>query len=219
MPWGRPVDEAQRGRRRRGRRGAARRRPVGRVQRVDGEHVLDVHEQQLLVLLLVVQAELDEARWARVERRRRRACGHGGVDVPAVVADLLDGAGPAQQAALGAGVPGARLLVVRVEQVVVARVEGPVAGQVAGPARTSRRTRWCGPGATWWGSRRAWTGRPGPRAAAARPGPRSGPGRCGRRPGAPRARWSRRSCGPPLRVREGAGRSGRRRPAGGPAAT
>ena len=47
------------------------------------EHVLDVHHEQLLVLLLVVQAELEQ-----LARPRRRAPveqrAHGGVDVLAV---------------------------------------------------------------------------------------------------------------------------------------
>ena len=50
---------------------AERRLDVGRLERVAREHVLDVHQQQLLVLLLVVQAELDERGERRATRRRR----------------------------------------------------------------------------------------------------------------------------------------------------
>ena len=42
--------------------------PVGGTQRVGPEHVLDVHQQQFLVLLLMVQAQLDQAEHLRAER-------------------------------------------------------------------------------------------------------------------------------------------------------
>ncbi len=62
---------------------------VRRLQRVAGQHVLGVHHEQLLVLLLVVLAEHDQrgdiGRHAPVEHRE-----HGAVHVPAVGRDLAD---------------------------------------------------------------------------------------------------------------------------------
>ena len=74
-----------------GKRGR-RRVDVERVDRVVEEHVLDVHEQELLVLLLVVQTEPDERR----QRRPRVGVAmidqllHRGIDVHAVPADFFD---------------------------------------------------------------------------------------------------------------------------------
>ena len=117
--------------------GAARRRHAVRTRdRWDcsAEHVLDVHEQQLLVLLLVVEAELDE-------RGRRRGVArvdelvHRVVDVRAVLRDLVD-ARPREQTALRARVPRTDRFVVRVEEVRVRGVERRVAGE---PGREDER--------------------------------------------------------------------------------
>ena len=108
----------------RGRARAADAGCVDGVERVAEKHVLDVHEQQLLVLLLVVQAELDERATAVQVGRRpsiRQSC-IASSTCARYSADLGD-RGPGQQAALRAGMPRADLLVVRVEQVVVRRVE------------------------------------------------------------------------------------------------
>lgn len=92
-------------------------RAVNRAQRVGGEVRLDVHAQQFLVLLLVVQTEFDEAFdrgvGLAVEPVEQRL--HARVDGPAVTVDLLDGR-TRQQAALVARVELADRLVVGVEQ-------------------------------------------------------------------------------------------------------
>src|ERR1700722_1619444 len=40
--------------------------PVGRLRKILGKHMLDVHEQELLVLLLMIETELDEPRDIRI---------------------------------------------------------------------------------------------------------------------------------------------------------
>ena len=86
-----------------------RRLDVDRVERVAEEHVLDVHQQQLLVLLLVVQAELDERGEVgpRVGVAAVDQLVHRGVDVGAVARDLVDGRAR-EQAALRCGDDGDR---------------------------------------------------------------------------------------------------------------
>ncbi len=82
---------------------------VRRVQRVLREHVLDVHEQQLLVLLLMVQTEGDQFGETRlVELIEQRS--HRPIDVGAVTGDLLD-AGPRQLAPIGTRMAGPDRLV------------------------------------------------------------------------------------------------------------
>ena len=66
--------------------------------------MLDVHEQQLLVLLLVVQAELDQAPTSAATVTVDQELGHRLVDVAAVGADLRH-AGSGDQAPVGPGVP------------------------------------------------------------------------------------------------------------------
>ena len=91
-----------------------RQRPVGGAQRVARQHVLDVHDEQLLVLLLVVQAELEQLGGPRRDRSIEQLA-HRDVDVLAVPGDL-GAARPRDQAALGAGVPRPDRLVVGVEE-------------------------------------------------------------------------------------------------------
>jgi hypothetical protein len=88
---------------------------VGRLQRVAPESVLDVGKQQLLVLLLMLQAQFDQHAQCGVVV----ACqpfAHGVVDATAVVAHFVQ-RGAGQQAALRAGVHRPHGLVVGVEQV------------------------------------------------------------------------------------------------------
>ena len=116
-----------------GRRGRGRVRGVERVAR---EHVLDVHEQQLLVLLLVMTTHLDDAVDAleHVVASRREHRFDRGVDMTAVVADLVD-ARSRDQSPLGSRVTAADLLVVRVEEVRVRRV-----GRLRSPRARGSRT-------------------------------------------------------------------------------
>ena len=67
-------------------------RPIGGVEGIDREHVLDVHEQQLLVLLLMVEAELDEPGHLRrlIGAPGDQKLVHGVVDRAPVVADVRD---------------------------------------------------------------------------------------------------------------------------------
>jgi hypothetical protein len=93
--------------------------------------MLDVHQHQLLVLLLVMDAELDQRRDRRPRvavgagDERKHRVGHSG----AVSSDLADPR-PRQQPALRPRMARADLLVVGVEQVAERGVERAVAGNM-----------------------------------------------------------------------------------------
>ena len=59
-------------------------RRVGGLERIARQNVLDVHEQELLVLLLMVQPEIDEVRDFRGQRTVEQP-GHRLVDVASVL--------------------------------------------------------------------------------------------------------------------------------------
>ena len=112
----------------------ARRLPFGvidRVGRVLREGMQDVGEQQFLVLLLVMQADLQNREYAlRVRRRHlldqpldRR------IDMGAIAGDVL-AVRPGDQAALGAGVARPSGDIIGVEQERKTLIENPVGGIV-----------------------------------------------------------------------------------------
>ena len=115
-----------RGRAQRFRRG----RQIWRAQRLRPEHVLDVGEDQLLMLLLVVQPEHDRrdrsGRDGAVTPGRHQAF-HRGIDAAAVVLDLGERRARELSAARALH-PRAHPFVVRVEEEPVTRVDRPVAG-------------------------------------------------------------------------------------------
>jgi hypothetical protein len=87
--------------------------------------VLDVHEQELWVLLLMVEAEVDHVEQRRSERSIKQLV-HRSIDVAAVPGDLVHrrtGQKPADRAT----VPVAALFVVGVEEVAKHRVEHSIA--------------------------------------------------------------------------------------------
>ena len=92
------------------------------------KRVQDVGQHQFLMLLLVIEADLDQRR----DRRERVLTGlveefhHRGVDMPAVGGDFL-GAGAGEVAALVAGVPRAGADIIGIEQKGVIGVERLVA--------------------------------------------------------------------------------------------
>ncbi len=169
-------------------------REHGRHQGTLRESVHHVGEQQFLVLLLVVQPQLDEV--GHVFFPLGEQPGHRLVHVAAIGADLLR-AGPGDQAARRARLPRADGFVVAVEQEAELGIERRVARQVADRARTARRTRSCGRGATSQATRPAWTGRTGPRRSAPQ---RAAPCGRARRDNAPPSRkpFRDRSCAVPL---------------------
>ncbi len=92
--------------------------------------MLDVHQQQFLVLLFVVQPEGHQSsEVGTVGDDGVDEADHGVVDAGPVVADLA-AVGAGDQAPVGAGVTGADGFVVAVEQVPVVVVDAAVAGQV-----------------------------------------------------------------------------------------
>ena len=100
---------------------------IGRREPVVGQEVLAVHQDQFLMLLLMVDAELDECcdLLGGQSARRLNQLGRGLVDVLAVTADFgRPGAG--HHPPPGPGVTIADSLVVAVEQVVEVRVVGLV---------------------------------------------------------------------------------------------
>ena len=101
--------------RRRGRR-------IGRLQRVLRQQVLQVGEDQLLVLLLMVEAEFQQRQHLRRLLRTGEPAAHGPVH-PAPVVQHVGQGGPGQQATLGPRVPGPGRLVVGVEEVAVGGVD------------------------------------------------------------------------------------------------
>jgi hypothetical protein len=102
-------------------------RAVGREQRVARERVLDVHHDELLVLLFVVKPELDELAELGGNTAGQHV-DHRSIDMVAVVGDFGD-AGPSDVAAVRPRVSRAHRLVVGVEQVAVCRVAERVGGR------------------------------------------------------------------------------------------
>ena len=112
---------------------------IGGTQRIGGKQRQDVRQQQLLVLLLVVDADLDEPGDLCVDaagEQRPQAVVHMG----AIGHDPL-ARRPCEQPPLGARLPRALALVVGVEAVVEAVVEHPVAGQVLGKDKCFKEPR------------------------------------------------------------------------------
>jgi len=99
---------------------------VRRLQRIAPQRVLDVGQQQFLVLLFVLQAQLQVLQCLFAEIAIGQARQHLLIDVPAIVAHLLQ-RGPRQQAAAWAGMGGAEALVVAVEQEIPGRIPRLVA--------------------------------------------------------------------------------------------
>lgn len=97
------------------RRHGVRRLGIGGKQGVAGQQVQDVGEHQLLVLLLVLQAQLDQATQCSVVRHGGHPTCHAGVHVGPVGEHLVQ-RWPREQPALRAGVLGAHTVVVGVEQ-------------------------------------------------------------------------------------------------------
>lgn len=100
------------------------------IGRVVGEEVLDVHEQQFLVLLLVMTAQLEQLEAALVDVVRLEGRDHGLVDPRPEVGDLGD-RWPRDEPALGARLPGPDRLVIRVEQEAEHRLRRHVPGHPA----------------------------------------------------------------------------------------
>ena len=113
---------------RRGRRRHRRRRiGVGRTQRIAGQHVLGVHQDQFLMLLLVMQPEFDQRRDRRIvpgEKIRHRR----GDVVP--IGHHLGHARPRDEAALRPRMPRSNGLVIGVEEIFERRIERPVSRRV-----------------------------------------------------------------------------------------
>ena len=108
----------------------SRRRRGRSIRDVDGvreQDLLGVRQQQLLVLLLVVEAELDDGGKLCVVGAGREEIEHRLVDTGTIIMNLRE-CGSAQIAALGARVHVADRVVVRVEYPLVAIVDGRVTG-------------------------------------------------------------------------------------------
>ena len=104
---------------------ARRHLQVGRKKGIPGEDVLDVHEQQLLMLLLMMESQGDQLRKPRLTGISEQGL-HCAVDVGPIARDLLD-ARTREEAALGPRMARTHGLVVRVEDEGVRIVERAVA--------------------------------------------------------------------------------------------
>ena len=94
----------------------------GRVQRRTGHQVQQVHQEQLLMLLVVVQAQLEKIALKTARRARCQPGGHAAVDLAPIGQDLVHRR-TGDQAAPGARHPLAQGLVVGVEQLLEARID------------------------------------------------------------------------------------------------
>ncbi len=103
--------------------------PVGGLERPGSEQAQNIGKQQLLMLLLVIDAELDKFRRLRRKWRVEQAVERL-IDRSAIGAHLMAG-GPREQSALRPRVPGADALVIGIEAVLEALVEHAIAGQEA----------------------------------------------------------------------------------------
>src|ERR1700687_4038550 len=102
---------------------------VDGIQRIGCEHMLDVSQKELLVLLLMVEAELHrEANFAQLRiAALLKKSGHPAIDVMPIIEYLLHG-GSGKKAALGLRMSFARSMVVRVEEIGVPLLKAPVLG-------------------------------------------------------------------------------------------
>ncbi len=91
--------------------------------------MLDIGQQQLLVLLLVVQAERRELADLRIAASHLQQLEHRPVDMMSIVEDLEQGR-PGQQAALRPRVHVTGRVVIGVEEKVVLLIEAPVSGKM-----------------------------------------------------------------------------------------
>ena len=99
------------------------RRLVGGLQRVLGQEVLGVHQQKLLVLLLMMKPEFDKLIDTVVTSCQQ--CSHRVRDVAPIGQDFPD-PGPGDHAALRPRMPRTDRLVVGIEKIFIGRVEHPV---------------------------------------------------------------------------------------------
>ena len=98
---------------------------IGRLKRIFRERREYVGQQQLLVLLLMLDAELDQSK--RFARKGRQRMLQRFVDRSAPIADFVE-AGSAEHAAPRTGVPFAFALIIAVEEIGPALVVEAIAG-------------------------------------------------------------------------------------------
>ena len=114
---------------------------IGGSQRIGGEKGEDVGQEQLLVLLLVVDADLDQpADLGAVAGALGKQLIERLVHVRAVSDDALCGRSR-EQPAVGARLPGAERFVIGIETIIEGRIEFAVARAGTSSGETSRRTR------------------------------------------------------------------------------
>src|SRR5262249_53923594 len=106
-----------------------RSRLIHRAQRIRAERMLDVGQDELLMLLLVLQAELDRRLEIWLERRALEQLAHVLVDVGAIGVYFGE-TGARQQAARVTRVLRADRVVIRIEETPEVRLEGAIAARV-----------------------------------------------------------------------------------------
>src|SRR6185503_6840430 len=122
-----PLAAAMPGKRLNGEAGGRRQLTIGRFERVFGEGREDIGQEKLLMLLLVIDAELDELQCRR--RKARKSALQRFVNVSAIGANLVE-RGTAKHSPLRARVPWPFCLVIAVEQEAPILVEWQVSRRV-----------------------------------------------------------------------------------------
>ncbi len=100
---------------------------IGRLQRIERQHVLGIHQDQLLMLLLVIEAELEQRMPIAAVPLDQVDRGLG--DMATIGQDLLD-AGTRDHAALRARMARPDGLVVGVEEIFVGRIVDAIVARV-----------------------------------------------------------------------------------------
>ena len=142
-------------------------RQHGGRQRALRERMQHVGEQQFLMLLFVLQAELDKP--GSLVGQTCQKPEHCPIDMMAERADTRGGR-PCQQASIRTRVPRADSLVVGIEKIGKSTRRTADSPAPMRSARTVRRTTWCERDAISPDWRPAWTGHIGPRRSAMRRG-------------------------------------------------
>ena len=139
---------------------------IGRTKRIRPQAVLHVGDDQFLMLLLMIDTELDEL-GSGLRKLQRQQMNHGFVDVDPISVYLVE-AGSRQGMPQSAQGTVADRVVIGVKEIAERGMIRADSRPCTATERMSRRTRWCEPGATSPGWRRAWAADCGPQLRAAR---------------------------------------------------